>query len=67
MAALAKIKSKYPDLFERLEIELPSNFFSEPELSSIKIKRRYNDLVSAYLCKSGDIFAYKDLQMILTF
>lgn len=67
MAELQKIRIKYPDLFEKLEIELPSHFFEEPEASSVSVKRRYNDIVSGYLCKSGDIFAYKDLQMILTF
>lgn len=67
MAALQKIKIKYPDLFQKLEIELPSHFFEEPETSSISTKRRYNDIVSGYLCKSGDVFAYKDLQMVLLF
>lgn len=65
MADIQKIKIKYPELFKKLEIELPSNFFSEPEKLGISERRKYNNIVSDYLCKSGNIMEYKDFQMIL--
>ena len=60
------IRKNYPLLFERLTKELPSGFFQSPETAEEYIKRKYNDIVYAYIiAESGDFKVFNFLQMVI--
>ncbi len=62
---LTYIQSKFPELFNTLNMALPLEFFSNPNNAPILIKRKYNDILSEYFIKTGDFIYYSSLQFIL--
>lgn len=63
---LHNVETRYPELFIMLKGALPATFFDSPETADVSVKRKYNDILSQYLfCEVGDMFSFKELQLIL--